>query len=188
MADENAAIGEWIGLGLGENAEDVQRGPEGADTASAGVGDDENLGVVGEEAMRATPGDLGAVAFGLRLIRRRDDDHVEGGRSPTTDGSGGRLRALLPDLSGKITGGPPHLILSLEILPEVGRGAEVVRETHGGIGGDAPAPQDNLVDPAQGHLDLLRETILRQTTRLEEFLEQNLTGMNGFHRGGLSFK
>ena len=63
----------------------------------------------------------------------------------------------------------------LEVEPEPLRCAEEPRQTQGGVGGHRSLAVHDLIDPAGRHTEALRQTVLRQTKRLEKIFPQHLT-------------
>lgn len=67
----------------------------------------------------------------------------------------------------------------LEIQPEPVGGPKEPRQAERGVGGDGTLRQDDLVHPPWRDVEILREAVLGQPERLEEVLEEDLSGMDG---------
>lgn len=72
-----------------------------------------------------------------------------------------------------------EVVLYLEVQPELLGRAEEARQPQGGIGRDRSLPMDDFVDPARWNADLLGEPVLTDAHGQQEFLEENLSRMEG---------
>lgn len=73
-----------------------------------------------------------------------------------------------------------EIVARLQIHPEPFRGAEIAREAKRGVGRDCPLAVHDLVDTPWRNADVLRQPILAHCHRRQKFLEQNLSGVNGW--------
>src|SRR6266705_1536377 len=71
-----------------------------------------------------------------------------------------------------------QLVMRLEVHPEPGTRPEISSEPHGGIGGDAAATANDVVEPRARRLDRLAQRIHAEPERLQEFSLENFAGMN----------
>ena len=75
--------------------------------------------------------------------------------------------------------GDIQVVLSLQSLPELRGIAKEARQPQGGIGGDGAFAKHDLVDAARIHTNVNGEAVLAQVHRLDEFLQQHFTRMDG---------
>jgi hypothetical protein len=71
-----------------------------------------------------------------------------------------------------------EVIPALEIHPKAIGCAEGSRESQRRVGGDRTLAVDDLVDASSGHGDGLREAVLGDAHRGQEFLEEDLSGVD----------
>ena len=96
---------------------------------------------------------------------------------------GGGGQDLFGESIAKTVSPDLEVAVGLEIEPELLCCAEVTGESEGRIRGNRALAKDNFVDAAWGNADVLGKTILGNAHWLEEFLEQDLTWVNGRHLG-----
>src|SRR5438874_2654071 len=68
--------------------------------------------------------------------------------------------------------------IRLQLHPESLGIAEALRQAYCRICADAALALDDFVDPSRRNADVSRKRVLAQAHRLEEFLEQDLAGMD----------
>ena len=68
--------------------------------------------------------------------------------------------------------------MDLKVQPEVFRCPEVTGQPEGRIGGDRSRASDDLIDATWRDARVLREPILADGERTQEFLLEDLAGMN----------
>ena len=70
-------------------------------------------------------------------------------------------------------------MIRLQIEPELRGGAEGLREEPSRLGRNAPLASNDLVDPLERDLEVLRQSHLANAERNQELLEEHLTGVRG---------
>ena len=78
-----------------------------------------------------------------------------------------------------------QIVVRLQMEPEACGHLESPLETNGGVSGDRPLAQDQLVQPVPADAQLVGDDALLQAERSQELLEQHLARMNhrAEHRG-----
>src|SRR5438067_13412162 len=71
-----------------------------------------------------------------------------------------------------------QIISSLEVEPEAIARPEVPSEPERRIGGDGSRPVHNLIDAARGHTNVLSQSVLRNTERLEKIEREYFARMD----------
>ncbi len=94
-------------------------------------------------------------------------------------GALGQGKHLALDLAFQTLLGYFQVVMRLQVEPELRGGAESARQTQGGIGSDAALALNNGVDAIRRYAQGARQGVLADFQRLEEFFQQNLTGMDG---------
>ena len=74
-----------------------------------------------------------------------------------------------------------EVTIGLDAEPEARRLAEEFPESDGHFGGNGPAAEHNLIDRPRRDPKSARQRVLRQTQRIEVFLEENFAGRDGLH-------
>jgi len=71
-----------------------------------------------------------------------------------------------------------EIVSGLEIHPETLRCPKVARQTQRCVCGNSTLPMDDFVDSSRRNGDVLGQSVLSDTHRFQELLEENLTRMN----------
>src|SRR5947207_12246493 len=74
-----------------------------------------------------------------------------------------------------------EVVASLKVEPEPLGGAEVLRQPQRCVRRNGPVAVNDLVDSPSGNADVLGDPVLADSHRLEELLEEDLTGVYGPH-------
>lgn len=86
---------------------------------------------------------------------------------------------FLPDPVGILIFGDVEIVAALQVYPELRRCAEIAGQPNCRVCRDRPLAVNDLVDSPRGDGEGLRKTVLTDPHRREEFLEQDLAGVNG---------
>jgi len=97
-----------------------------------------------------------------------------------------RATAKWADLTERVSETLPlglHVVVGLEVQPEVVAGTEVAGEAEGGVSSDPARAVDDFVDPPRRDTDGDGHTVLRDAQRDDVLLLEDLTGMDGGVQG-----
>lgn len=77
-----------------------------------------------------------------------------------------------------------QFVAGLKIEPEFTGGPEKTRQTQRGVWRYGAFPVHNLVNSTRRNRNVFRKSILTDSQRVQEFLEQDFSRMNRWHCGG----
>lgn len=86
---------------------------------------------------------------------------------------------LLVEPTGEVFLRHLHVVVRLQVEPELRLHVEETAEAQGGVRSDGAAAMDDLVDPPWRNADVLGQPVLADAQRLQELRQQNLAGMDG---------
>lgn len=72
-----------------------------------------------------------------------------------------------------------HVVVRLQIEPELRLHVEETSEAQGGVRGDGAAAMDDLVDPSGRDADILGQLVLADAQGFQKLSQENLAGVDG---------
>ena len=72
-----------------------------------------------------------------------------------------------------------HVVMRLEVEPELRFHVEIPPEPERGIGGDSPAPMDDFIDTPGSDADVFRDPVLADPQGQEKLFEKDFSGVDG---------